>query len=60
MNEHTSTETKDLFTALALAQSEIETANKTNDNLFFKSRYVDLAEIVNSSRAVLTKHGLSV
>lgn len=60
MNEHTSTETKDLFTALALAQSEIETANKTNDNLFFKSRYADLAEIVNSSRAVLTKHGLSV
>ena len=60
MNAPQSTELNELFTALAKAQAEMETAGKTNSNPFFKSRYADLAEVVNSSRAVLTKHGISV
>lgn len=51
---------KELATALAKAQSEIENAAKNANNPHFKSKYADLAEIINTSRPVLTKHGLSV
>lgn len=49
-----------LAKALAAAQAEIENAHKTSDNPFFRSKYADLAEILNTSRPVLAKHGLSV
>lgn len=46
--------------ALAKAQGEIKTAELNKQNPFFKSRYADLASIVNAARPALSKHGLSV
>jgi hypothetical protein len=51
---------KDLFTALAKAQGEMRVAGNRSENPFFKSRYADLAEVVNASRPSLSKFGLSV
>lgn len=56
----TSTETKDIATALAKAQSEIEAATKDSENPFFKSTYADLTSVVSVARVPLTSHGLSV
>jgi hypothetical protein len=52
--------TPELFNALAEAQGEIENAEKNSVNPHFKSRYADLAEILNTIRPVFSKHGLSV
>lgn len=52
--------TPELFGALALAQAEIENADKNAANPHFKNRYADLAEVLNTIRPVLSKHGLSV
>ncbi|MFV1944305.1 ERF family protein [Pseudomonas luteola] len=49
-----------LAKALAAAQAEIENASKASVNPHFKNRYADLAEILNTSRPVLSKHGLSI
>jgi len=46
--------------ALVQAQGEMENALKNATNPHFRSQYADLAEIVNTTRPVLTKHGLSV
>jgi hypothetical protein len=51
---------KELFTALAKAQAEIEVAELSRENPFFKSRYAGFTEIVKASRPHLTKYGLSV
>lgn len=58
--ETRSSDLKELFTALAKAQSEMEIAGKRSKNPFFKSKYADLAEIVRASRVYLSKYGLSV
>lgn len=50
----------ELFAALSLAQAEIENADKNAANPHFKNRYADLAEVLNTIRPVLSKHGLSV
>jgi hypothetical protein len=50
----------ELATALAGAQAEIENATKSSNNPHFKSKYADLAEVLNTVRPVLAKHGLSV
>jgi hypothetical protein len=50
----------ELFAALAKAQSEMKTASLDSENPYFKSKYADLASIVNASRPALTKNGLSV
>lgn len=50
----------ELFAALALAQGEIENASKNAANPHFKSKYADLAEVLNTLRPVLSKHGLSL
>lgn len=50
----------ELASALAKAQSEIEIAGKKETNPFFKSKYADLAELINVSRPALTKNGLAV
>lgn len=50
----------ELFGALAKAQSEMKPAQKGSENPYFKSRYADLEEVVNSSRPALTKNGLAV
>ena len=49
-----------LSMALAKAQGELENANKNANNPHFKSRYADLAELLNTVRPVLSKHGLAV
>jgi hypothetical protein len=49
-----------LSAALAKAQGELENANKNANNPHFKSRYADLAELLNTVRPVLSKHGLAV
>lgn len=50
----------ELFDALALAQGEIENASKNAANPHFKSKYADLAEILNTTRPVFAKYGLSL
>lgn len=49
-----------LADALAKAQGEIENASKNAANPHFKSRYADLAEVLNTVRPVFAKHGLAV
>jgi hypothetical protein len=49
-----------LFAAMALAQGEIENATKSSVNPHFKSRYADLAEVLNTIRPAFSKHGLSI
>lgn len=49
-----------LFAALSAAQGEIENASKSSSNPHFKSRYADLAEVLNTVRPVFAKHGLAV
>lgn len=55
-----SDEIKDLADALAKAQGEIENASKSSVNPHFKSKYADLAEVLNTVRPVFSAHGLSV
>lgn len=50
----------ELSAALAKAQGEMENAGKNSVNPHFKSKYADLAEILNTVRPVLSKHGLAV
>jgi hypothetical protein len=52
--------TPELFAALALAQAEVENANKNAANPHFRSKYADLAEVLNTVRPVFAKHGLSL
>jgi hypothetical protein len=49
-----------LAPALAKAQGEVENAAKNAKNPHFRSSYADLAEIINTVRPVLSKHGLAV
>ena len=48
-----------LATALATAQGEIENASKNAQNPHLKSRYADLAEVLNTVRPVLSRHGIA-
>lgn len=52
--------TPELFDALATAQGEIENASKNAANPHFRSKYADLAEVLNTIRPVFAKHGLSL
>jgi hypothetical protein len=49
-----------LFAALAAAQATIENAAKSSQNPHFKSRYADLAEVLNTVRPVFAAEGLSI
>lgn len=49
-----------LAEALAQAHGEVENASKNQSNPVFRSRYADLAEIINTVRPVLSKFGLAV
>lgn len=60
MNQNKSTEINELLTALSLAQAELKVAPKDSNNPFFKSQYANLKSVIESSRAALCKHGLSV
>lgn len=50
----------ELAAALAKAQGEMENAKKDADNSFFKSKYADLASVVDAAKPALAKHGLAV
>lgn len=50
---------KELATALAKAQGEIKGAIKDSANPFFKSKYADLANVVEAIREPFAKNGLS-
>jgi hypothetical protein len=52
--------TPELFAALAKAQAEVENATKGSTNPHFKSKYADLAEVLNTVRPTFAKHGLSL
>lgn len=56
----TSTETSDLFAALAKAQGEMQNANLNKINPHFRSKYADLAAIRDATIPALAKHGLSI
>jgi len=60
LKSHKQEDLKDLFTALAKAQGEMDEARLSSENPYFKSKYADLSEIVRASRPALTKYGLSV
>lgn len=50
----------ELAAALAKAQAELNNAKKSSNNPYFKSKYADLAEVLDTCREVLSKNGLSV
>lgn len=50
----------ELATAMAKAQAEVENASKNAANPHFKSKYADLAEVLNTVRPVFSKHGLAI
>lgn len=60
MNNHISSETNELFSAMSKAQSGINVAVKASSNPFFKSSYANLQSIIEASRPALCKNGLSV
>ena len=49
----------ELAAALAKAQGQMEGAKKDADNPFFKSKYADLASVVEAIRGPFAEHGLS-
>lgn len=49
----------ELATALARAQGQMDSAKKDADNPFFKSKYADLASVVNAIRAPFSENGLA-
>ncbi len=49
----------ELAAALALAQGQTEGAKKDSDNPFFKSKYADLASVVDAIRGPFAEHGLA-
>lgn len=55
-----SQELDQLGKALAAAQAELRPAPMNAKNPFLKNRYADLGSIIDTSRPVLAKHGLSV
>jgi len=55
-----SREMNELMGALAKAQAEMKIAGKSSNNPFFKSKYADLASVVEASRPYLAKNGLCV
>lgn len=50
----------ELAAALAKAQAKLENASKSSNNSHFKTRYADLAEVINTVRPVFAEHGLAV
>ena len=53
-------EPAELFAALSAFQGDIESVAKSKSNLFFKSKYADLAACWDMIRKPLAKHGLTV
>lgn len=55
-----SSEINELATALAIAQGNFPVVTKDSDNPFFKSKYADLAAIIEAIRKPLNEQGISV
>jgi len=55
-----SSEIGELIGALAKAQGEMEGANKSAENPYFRSKYADLHECIQAARKPLSKNGLAV
>ena len=51
---------KELANALNKAQSEMSGAKKGSNNPFFKSKYADLAEVINCAKESLHNNGLAI
>lgn len=60
MEKMMSEQVNELFTSLAKAQAEIKPAFKSEANPYFKSRYADLAAIIEAGRDALSKNGLAI
>jgi len=50
----------ELATALSKAQAMMTGAKKDSSNPYFKSKYADLAAVIDASREPLSSHGLAV
>jgi hypothetical protein len=57
--EETKQNQVEIFKALAKAQSKIVGAVKDSDNPFFKSKYADLASVMDAIKAAFTENGLA-
>lgn len=51
---------KGLYAALAAAQADMGRATKDTNNLHFKSKYADLASVMDACMPALSKHGIAV
>ena len=60
MSISTSEQVNEIFAALSKAQAVMQTAKRTSENPFFKSKYAELSEIWDVAREPLTTNGLSV
>lgn len=49
-----------LAKSIALSQVEVENATKDTKNEFFKSKYADLAAVLNVVRPVFSKHNIAI
>lgn len=49
-----------LSKALAKAQNEVENAGKNASNPHFRSKYADLAEVLNTVRPIFSSNGLAI
>lgn len=55
-----SPQTESLYQALSAAQGELTDAAKSSENPHFKSKYADLATVLQALRPILSKHGLAL
>jgi hypothetical protein len=51
---------KNIAKALAQFQAEVKNPANTADNPFYKSKYAPLSDVLNGSRPILSKYGLSI
>jgi hypothetical protein len=58
MTDKIPTKHANVYTALAAAQAEMGAALKDSVNPAFKSRYADLAAVIDAVRGPLTRHGI--
>lgn len=56
----TSEQIGELAGALAKAQAELKPVKKESENPFYKSKYADLASIIEKCIPILAKHGIAV
>ncbi len=59
MNTHSKIEAASFGSSLVAALAEMEGATKDKVNPAFKSKYADLASVIETIRPVLAKHGLA-